>query len=183
MATPAFHGPRTLRPRLFARYLGEGVARRNSPAPGLDKRDFTRCLVSPFSMAPTRPRGFGPGVTLQRQPCSLIPRAGPHAGPPLPPQPPETPRGRPPPRAAPHPAPAAARPPTALPPAPPDSAAQAAPPALGPALRPGRPPHRSAGEAPGPGPRARRLLRRRLRQAWAGSGSWRPDEVTRRGPT
>ena len=101
MATPAFPGPRTLRPRLFAGYLGEGVARGNSPAPGLDKGDFTRCLVSPLSTAPTRPRGFGPGVTLQRQPCSPIPRAGPRAGAPLPPAPPNPPG----------PAPAACRPP------------------------------------------------------------------------
>lgn len=42
---------------------------------------------------------------------------------------------------------------------------------------------RSAGAAPSPGPRARRLLGRRLRQAWEGSGRWRPDEETRQEPT
>lgn len=99
MATPAFPGPRTLRPRLSAGCLGWGVALRSkSPAPRLDNRDFTWYVGSPFSTAPTRSGGFGPGVTLPTQPCSLFPRSAPAPGRP-PPQ--HRPSARPPPRAPP----------------------------------------------------------------------------------
>ena len=174
MATPAFSGPRTLRPRQGRVSRRRGRLGVTLLRPSCITRISQGIWAPPF-LGPLLIRAVSClGSHYRNSPGPRFPRSEPPPG--RPPAPPPEPCSPPPPTLT---APLPTSPATA----PPGRAAQAAGPALGPALRPGCPPHRSAGAAPSPGPRARRLLGRRLRQAWEGSGRWRPDEETRQEPT